>query len=153
MERVVPESLVGELRRRAGLTRAQLAQGSGLAERTIAAYEAGTRSPSAEELARLRESARPRPSFVLAQHRAAILRLAAGHKALDVKVFGSVARGEDGPGSDIDLLVTFRPDASLFDQIALTQAVEDLVGLPVDIISDGGLPADRPTIRDQARPL
>lgn len=125
-----------------------------LAESRIAAYEDGTDTPSAQELAHRREAARPRPSVVLAENREAILRLAAAHKALDVKVFGSVARGEDRPGSDLDLLVTFSPDASLFDQTALTQALEDLLEVHVDLISEGGLSTDRSvTIRQQLRPL
>ncbi len=54
-------------------------------------------------------------------------------------VAGSVARGEDEPGSDVDLLVTFAPDASLFDQAALQDELAELLQVPVDVVSRGGL--------------
>ena len=70
-----------------------------------------------------------------------------------MKVFGSVARREDRPGSDVDLLVEFGPDATLFDQVGLGQDVEELLGVHVDVVSVGGLRADHDKIRSQARPL
>jgi predicted nucleotidyltransferase len=144
---------VAEIRKRAGLTQKELADLSGVAQPNIAAYEKGTRQPSAKMLERLTAAARPRPSTVLASHRAAIMKIARGYKAVDVKVFGSVARGEDRPGSDLDLLVKFTPGASLFDQIGLAQDLEDALGVHVDVVSEGGL-RDRPEeIRVQARPL
>lgn len=141
---------VADLRRRAGLTQQELASLSGVAQPNIAAYEKGTRNPSAQMLERLAAAAKPRPSKVLDRHREAIRALAARHKALDVKVFGSVARGEDRPGSDLDLLVTFRPDASLFDLTGLAEDVEELTGIHVDVISDGGLHEGHDEIRAQA---
>lgn len=54
-------------------------------------------------------------------------------------MFGSIARGEDGPDSDIDLLVDFEPDSSLFDLLHLARQLEDLLGRPVDVVSAGGL--------------
>lgn len=150
---MTPQSPVVEIRRRAGLTQKELAALSGVAQPNIAAYEKGTRHPSAQMLARLNAAAKPRPSVALDTHRNAIRTLAIQHKALDVKVFGSVARGEDRPGSDLDLLVTFRPDASLFDLTGLAQDVEDLIGVHVDVVSDGGLREGHDDIRAQARPL
>ncbi len=67
--------------------------------------------------------------------RAAVAR----HRGRRVRVFGSAARGDEHPGSDIDLLVDFEPDSSLFDLIRLSRELEELLGHPVDIVSAGGL--------------
>ena len=144
---------VGEIRRRAGLTQKQLAELSGVAQPNLAAYEKGTRRPSSKMLARLRAAAKPRPSLVLARNKARIATIAKRHQALDIKVFGSVVRGEDKPGSDIDLLVRFAPGASLFDQVELEQDLEDLLGIGVDVVSEGGLRAGHDRIMQEARPL
>lgn len=144
---------VTEIRRRSGLTQKELADLSGVAQPNIAAYERGTRLPSAKMLARLEAAAKPRPSLVLAKHRATIKKVARNHKALEVKVFGSAARGDDKPGSDIDLLVRFAPDASLFDQAALVQELEETLGVGVDVVSEGGLRAGHDRIRREARAL
>ena len=72
-------------------------------------------------------------------HRQAILALATQHGARNVRVFGSVARGEDRPDSDVDLLVDVEPGRSLLDVIALEQDLEALLGRPVDVQTDGGL--------------
>lgn len=141
------------VRSRAGLTQQELADLSGVAQPNIAAYENGTRKPSAKMLERLTAAARPRPSRVLYEHVAEVKEIAAGHRALTVKVFGSIARGQDRPGSDIDLLVTFAPDATLYDQIELGQDIEDLLGVSVDIVSEGGLSERHETIRREARAL
>lgn len=86
--------------------------------------------------------------------RAAVLRLAAQHGARDVRVFGSIPRGEAGPDSDIDLLVAFEPGRSLLDQVALMRDLEELLGRPVDIVTEEGLSwlLRRRIVRD-ARPL
>jgi uncharacterized protein len=68
-----------------------------------------------------------------------ILRTAARHGASNVGVFGSVARGEAGPSSDIDFLVELAPDRSLLDQVALLQDLEDLLGRRVDVVEPEGL--------------
>lgn len=148
-----PKREVAAMRRRAGLTQKQLSDLSGVAQSNIAAYETGTRRPSSKMLLRLSEAARPRPSAALAKHRRQVLEIAKRHKALDVKVFGSVARRQDSPGSDLDLLVRFSPDASLFDQAELAQDVEDLLGIHVDVVSEGGLRLGHEAIREEARPL
>ena len=82
---------------------------------------------------------------LLRQHRADILRLAAKHGAIDVRVFGSVARGEAGEASDIDLLVRMAPGRSLFDLGALVMDLQDLLGRRVDVVTERGL---RPRIRE-----
>lgn len=104
-------------------------------------------------LARLNAAAKPRPSNVLAEHRDDILRIASQHKATEVRVFGSVARGEDISGSDLDLLVRFDHDADVFDLADLVAALEDLTGLRVDVVSEGGLRPESTSIRREARAL
>ena len=71
--------------------------------------------------------------------RTAVLRVAAQHGARNIRVFGSVARGEAGPDSDLDLLVDFESGRSLLDQVALTQDLERLLGRPVDVVTEDGL--------------
>lgn len=125
------------MRRRAGLTQRQLAARTGIAQPNISAYESGRLSPSPSTLARVREATRARPSDLLARDRDQIVALARSHHAEDVRVFGSVATGSDVPGSDLDLLVHFTDDATLYDQIGLTQELEELLGITVDVVSDG----------------
>ena len=72
-------------------------------------------------------------------HREEILRLAAEHGARNVRVFGSVVRGEAAEGSDVDVLVALDGDRSLLDHIALKQDLEDLLGSEVDVVTEGGL--------------
>ncbi|WP_431926690.1 nucleotidyltransferase family protein [Amycolatopsis tucumanensis] len=71
---------------------------------------------------------------MLARYRKEVLALAHTHKARNVRVFGSVARGEDDEGSDIDLLVDLAPGADLVDLAALGVELERLLGYPVDIV-------------------
>lgn len=71
--------------------------------------------------------------------RDAIRAAVARHHGRRVRLFGSIARGEDRPDSDVDLLVDFDPDSSLFDLIRLARELEELLGLPVDVVSTGGL--------------
>jgi predicted nucleotidyltransferase len=61
------------------------------------------------------------------------------HHASRVRLFGSVARGEERPDSDIDLLVDFGQNSSLFDLIRMTRELQELLGHPVDVVSAGGL--------------
>ncbi len=71
--------------------------------------------------------------------RAEIKQAAARHHGLRVRLFGSVARGDTGPDSDVDFLVDFDQDSSLFDLIRLTRDLEGLLGRSVDVVSTGGL--------------
>lgn len=146
-------AVVRELRAAAGLTQAELADRSGVAQPNIAAYENGQRQPSRTVLTRLRAAAKPRPSQVLADCRESVLALAREHKANDVRVFGSAARGDDRSGSDIDLLVRFDRDADVFDLAELVGSLEDLTGLDVDVVSEGGLRCDADAIQAEAVPL
>jgi len=83
-----------------------------------------------------------------------LLALASRHHATRIRIFGSVARGEDKPGSDIDLLVDFAPEASLLDLVGLQQDAEALLGRQVDVVTpDGVSPFLREQILADARPL
>jgi hypothetical protein len=76
---------------------------------------------------------------LLEEKREEILRLAAKHGASNVHIFGSVARGEDRPDSDVDFLVELQADRSLLDRVALIQDLEDLLGRKVDVATVKGL--------------
>jgi len=76
---------------------------------------------------------------VLKEKRKEVLRLAAIHGARKVRVFGSVARGEAGPTSDIDFLVELEPGRSLLDHVALKQDLEDLLSCRVDVVTERAL--------------
>ena len=86
------------------------------------------------------------PSRVLAAHRGEVLDLAEARGGSSVRVFGSVARGEDSPSSDIDLLVDFAPGTSLLTVIGLELALRELLGVPVDV---GPADALREDMREQ----
>lgn len=88
------------------------------------------------------------------RNRSAILGVAARHGARNVRVFGSVARGDDRPGSDIDLLVEMASDRSLLDLVALEQELETLLRRPVDVVTEESLaPSIRQRIAAQAQIL
>ncbi len=76
---------------------------------------------------------------LLKEKREEILRLAAKHGAYNVRVFGSVARGEAGPDSDVDFLVDMGPGRTLFDLAGLLVELEKLLGCGVDIVEPEGL--------------
>ena len=86
-------------------------------------------------------------------HRAELLRLAERRRLSNVRIFGSVARGEQRPGSDVDLLVTPFPEASLFDLAGFQEEAGELLGVRVDVLSDGGTGTVLARIRAEAVPL
>ena len=83
---------------------------------------------------------------LLQSNREEILRIAAKYGASNVRVFGSVARGEADEQSDIDLLVNMEPGRSLFDLGGLLADLEDLLRCNVDVVTEDGL---RNRIRDR----
>jgi hypothetical protein len=75
----------------------------------------------------------------LIQHRVTILAIAARNGARNLRVFGSVARGEADEASDLDLLVTLDPGRTLFDLGGLVYELTELLGVPVGVVTDGAL--------------
>jgi uncharacterized protein len=80
-----------------------------------------------------------RAKELLEAKREEIMRIAARHGAHDVRVFGSVARGDADDASDIDFLVEMEPGRSLFDLGGLQSELEGLLGRRVDVQTEGGL--------------
>jgi len=75
-----------------------------------------------------------------------VRRIAAAHGAVNVRVFGSVGRGEQGASSDLDLLVDMAEGRNLFDLIALSNDLEESLGVVVDVVTEASL---SPYIRDR----
>ena len=86
--------------------------------------------------------------------RADILDICRRHGASNVAIFGSVARGDDRPASDIDFLVDLDSRRSLLDHIGLQQELEDLMGVGVDVVTRRGLhPLLREDVLAEAVPV
>ena len=81
-----------------------------------------------------------RPSVALRHHRAAVRQIVERHHARNARVFGSVLRGDDKPGSDLDLLVDPTEETSLLDIGAIRVELTELLGVEVDVVTPGGLP-------------
>ena len=73
------------------------------------------------------------------RERGTILQLAARYGIRRIRIFGSVARGQAGPDSDLDVLVDFDPGRSLLDQVGFEQDLQALLGCPVEVVAEGGL--------------
>ena len=86
----------------------------------------------------------------LRRRRPEILRVGRKRRAHRIAVFGSVARGEARPGSDLDLLVDFEPDSSLLDHVGLYQDLEELLGVGVDVVARSALKPRDEHIRAEA---
>ncbi|OGA42683.1 MAG: nucleotidyltransferase [Betaproteobacteria bacterium RIFCSPLOWO2_12_FULL_62_13] len=93
-----------------------------------------------------------RPSQALAVHRAAIRDIAARHRVQNIRVFGSVLRGEDTDGSDLDLLVEPTEQTTLLDIGAIQFEVSKLLGVGVAVLTPGALPEKwRATVLSEAQ--
>lgn len=91
---------------------------------------------------------------LLKSKREEILSIAARHGARNVRVFGSVARGEADEASDIDLIVEFELDRSLLDHAGLWLELQELLGCKVDVVSERGIkPRIRERVLREAMPL
>jgi len=152
-------------RERAQLSQAALAQRVGISQSVVSAYEHGHREPSLRTLERLvagtghelRIEIEDSPQLVktlpmtpmgqlLRQSRRSIIRLATSRGAHNVRIFGSVARGDDGAISDVDLLVDLQPGTSLVDLIGHERELAELLGRDVDVVPSDSL---KPRIREQ----
>ena len=151
-------------RRRAHLTQQQLATRAGVTQSVISAYESGRRQPSVPTLAALvaatgfeldlRLRSTPRRLDLLTgpigrrvrRHRRRLLETANAHGIGEVRVFGSVARGEDRPDSDLDLLVTLPAGMGLLGLGRVRDALESIVDCRIDLIPATDL---KPGVRDR----
>ncbi|MDR0481783.1 MAG: helix-turn-helix domain-containing protein [Cellulomonadaceae bacterium] len=143
--------VITEARRAAGLSQADLARRLGMPRQNLTAIEAGRRPASQAMIARVLD-ATGRPSAALRHHRDAAIAIIARLGGTNPRVFGSVARGEDIPGSDIDLLVDYVPGRA-WEFITIADELEELLGCEVDVISAGGLRSSDAHILRDARPL
>src|SRR5215211_1660172 len=145
-------ALLRQARQAAGLSQAELARRAGTSQSAVARYESGVASPSVRTLERLlyvvgqrlRLTAEPVETRVggpagdrmrrLHDARTSIVRAAHRFGASNVRVFGSVARGEDRPDSDVDLLVDFDVNAlGALPLIRLRRELDELLGERVDL--------------------
>ena len=158
--------LLREARRRAGLSQSDLARRAGVTQSVVSEYEAGKRQPALPTLARLvaatghdlklglersDPSVRGLPDTPLGrrlrQHRKALLEAVHSAGASNLRVFGSVARGEDNTDSDVDLLVDLPEGTSLFAVLALEGTLERILKVDVDLASVANL---KPRVRAEA---
>jgi predicted nucleotidyltransferase/DNA-binding XRE family transcriptional regulator len=162
---VTAGTLLRQARRRAGLSQAELATAAGVTQSVISAYESGQRQPSIPALTRLIDATgfeltlglRRQPGRLLRltgpvgrrvrRRRQDLIAAAAAHGIQNLRVFGSVARGEDHPNSDVDLLADLPPGLSLFGLARAEADLEAILGTRVDLI-----PADdlKPGVRERA---
>ena len=162
---VLPAEVLRAARQRSHLSQTDLARRAGVAQSVISAYESGRREPTVRTLARLIEAtgheleldvvtapdqALGLPNTPLGrrlrQRRKAIIQVAANRRARNLRVFGSVARGEDTEASDIDILVDLDRGVGLLDLIGLERELGELLGVDLDVV-----PADtlKPRMRDR----
>jgi uncharacterized protein len=153
-------AIVRLARRKAGLTQVELAVRAGITQSVISAYESGRRQPTFPTLQSLVDAAgfdltidlrhshdrRRQLSGPLGRRvqrrRDALVATAQSHGASNLRVFGSVARGEDGPSSDIDLLADLPAGMGLFGLGRLRADLEAIVDAPVDVIPASDLKPD-----------
>jgi predicted nucleotidyltransferase len=81
-----------------------------------------------------------RPSEALDLHRSRIREIALSHRVSDIRVFGSALDGNDGPESDLDLLVDPTSQTSLFDIGAIRYELKQLLGVNIDVLTPDSLP-------------
>jgi predicted nucleotidyltransferase len=130
----------------AGLSQSQLARAANVSQPNLSAYENGRRAPSPDVLARIEGALRGRPSARVERHRDEIRSTVERFRGIRPRIVGSVARGEDHPGSDVDILVDFTDDATLLDEVGLRLALTDLLRVKVDVIASDSL---RGEVRDR----
>jgi predicted nucleotidyltransferase len=170
--------MIRRARERAGLSQVELARRAGTSQPALARYESGVALPTIPTLERLlygcgqqlqlravgarassthRGSARGRlgaQANMLRRHRRKLLDTARAHGARNVRVFGSVARGDADAASDVDLLAEFEPGRTMLDLLAFRREVEQLLGVPVDVATTGMLKRrNRDEILAEALPL
>lgn len=147
--------LIRDARKRAELSQAGLARRAKTSQSAVARYEAGATIPSLPTLERLlaacggkvvlgnsastqrrRQPRRTQRFGTVHNARERLLQAAVRHGLRDVRIFGSVARGEATDESDIDLLVDLQPGRTLIDLIGFQQEAETILGVRVDAVTE-----------------
>lgn len=83
-----------------------------------------------------------------------IVRLIESHGGHDIRIFGSIARGQATEGSDVDFLIRMESGCSLIDHVAIIQDLEDFLGIKVDVVPEDALhPSLREQVLSEAVPL
>jgi len=144
--------LIRRARKQAGLSQVELAARAGVTQSVISAYESGHRQPTVpvltglieatghELVLGLRRQSRRLDRLTgpvgrrVRRHRRDLISAAAAHGVRNLRVFGSVARGEDQPDSDVDLLADLPPGLSLFGLGRVEADLEAILGSRVDLI-------------------
>jgi uncharacterized protein len=152
-------ALLRQARNASGLSQAELAARAGVTQSVISAYESGHRQPGLPTLSALIEAAghelvinvkrQPRRLQRLSgpvgrrvrRKRRALIETAAAHGVTNLRVFGSVARGQDRQDSDLDLLVDLPVGMSLFGLGRLKAELEILIDTSVDLVPESDLKA------------
>lgn len=156
--------LIRSMRTRIGLSQQQLATRAGMAQSAVSNYENRRKLPTLDTLDRLAQaadavldlsytpvgSARRVTMATLHRRRREIEAACARHGASRPRVFGSVARGEARPDSDIDLLVDIEPGRTLFDVAALHDELVELLGHEVDVLTSGAVKGRLAHVADEA---
>lgn len=95
-----------------------------------------------------------KPSIALQAHRAQIRSVVERHRGRNARVFGSVLRGEDHEGSDLDLLIDPTPETTMFDIGAIRHELLELLGIQVDVLTPNALPDSfRAKVIAEAQPI
>ena len=128
--------------------RAMLVEGE--SQRQVAQRLGVTQPAISYQVARERTDG-ARPSDLLAAGGSVLREVAERRGFTELAVFGSAARGDDQPSSDLDLLVRPPKDADLFDMVRLQEALASILGKDIDLVSYGGLDPrrDRDILRDR----
>lgn len=153
-------AVIREARLRSGLSQAELARRAHVSQPVVSAYESGRREPGLSMLAKLVEASghqldvglvampgrtRGLPHTPagrrLRRHRRAIIDAARRRGATNVRVFGSVARGDDDVSSDVDLLVDLAANVGLVGLAGLEREVAEILGRKVDVVPAANLKA------------
>jgi len=146
-------SFVVTRRKLLGLTQRELSRLTGVKQPLISAIESGRREPTASVRQALESALQLRPSIALEHMQADVRRIVKTNHGRAAYLFGSVARGQDGPGSDVDLLVEFDEDADIVDLLTMEEELAELLTIPVDVISAGSSSKLTDEARREAVPL
>ena len=165
-------ALLRNTRNSVGLTQEEVARRAGTSQPAVARYERGDALPTLPTLRRLliacghvpvisacaashERDARIGPNErALARHRSRVMAAGRRHGARNLRVFGSIARGQEGGESDVDLLVDLEPGRTLVDLAGFRREVADILGVEVDAATEDMLkPRARKRVLAEAQPL